>query len=65
VRELVSVGGYTVDIEDVEGFIKRIGACLDEEYPDGGRERIVEEHSWADTVERTTEVLAALSDGIK
>jgi glycosyltransferase involved in cell wall biosynthesis len=57
VRELVSSGGYTVDVGDVEGFAERIDACLEGQYPAGGRERIVAEHSWSDTVERTTTVL--------
>ncbi|GAB3319836.1 hypothetical protein GCM10027355_17110 [Haloplanus salinarum] len=62
-RDLVSSGGYTVEVGDVEGFADRIEACLDGEYPDGGRARIVEEHGWEETVERTTEVLDGLREG--
>jgi glycosyltransferase involved in cell wall biosynthesis len=61
VRDLVSHGGYTVDVENYEAFAGRIGQSLDGEYPDGGRERIVAEHSWSDTVERTTAVLRDVS----
>jgi glycosyltransferase involved in cell wall biosynthesis len=62
VRGLVSDGGYTVDVGDHEAFAERLGRCLDGDYPDGGRERIVGEHSWADTVVRTTAVLREISD---
>jgi len=60
VRALVSAGGYTVDVGDVEGFAERIGSCLEGGYPSGGRERIVAEHAWSETVERTTGVLAGI-----
>ena len=60
-RDLVASGGYTVAVGDVEGFAERIGACLDGAYPAGGRERIVAEHAWGETVARTTEVLAGIS----
>jgi glycosyltransferase involved in cell wall biosynthesis len=62
VRDLVSSGGYTVDVGGVEGFGERIEACLDGDYPDRGRDRIANEHSWEDTVEQTTEVLARISE---
>jgi glycogen(starch) synthase len=62
VRELVSVGGYTVEVGDVEGFAAQLGQCLDGEYPDGGRARIVEEHAWSDTVARTTAVLERICE---
>jgi glycosyltransferase involved in cell wall biosynthesis len=57
VRELVSAGGYTVDVGDIERFAERIKDCLEGTYPDGGREQIVEEHGWSDTVERTVAML--------
>jgi len=62
VRELVSVGGYTADIDDVERFADRIEVCLAGAYPDGGRERIVDEHAWSNTVERTTAVLEGICE---
>jgi glycosyltransferase involved in cell wall biosynthesis len=65
VRDLVSAGGYTVDVGEYEAYAERLGRCLNGDYPAGGRERIVENHSWADTVARTTGVLAAISDGSK
>lgn len=64
-RPLVEVGGYPVPENDVAAFVDRISTCLDGDYPAGVRKRIVDEHSWADTVERTTEVLDALSDNGK
>jgi glycosyltransferase involved in cell wall biosynthesis len=62
VRELVSSGGYTVDVGAHEAFAERLGRCLDGDYPDGGRERIVGEHSWRDTVARTTAVLERICE---
>jgi len=62
VRELVSSGGYTVDVGAHEAFAERLGRCLDGDYPGEGRERIVGEHSWRDTVARTTAVLERICE---
>jgi glycosyltransferase involved in cell wall biosynthesis len=62
VQDLVSSGGYTVDVGAHEAFAERLGRCLDGDYPGEGRERIVGEHSWRDTVARTTAVLREISD---
>jgi glycosyltransferase involved in cell wall biosynthesis len=62
VRELVSSGGYTVEVGAHEAFAERLGRCLDGDYPGEGRERIVAEHSWRDTVARTTAVLERISE---
>ncbi|WP_049935573.1 glycosyltransferase family 4 protein [Haloplanus natans] len=61
IRELVSSGGYTVDVGDHAAFAERIAACLDGSFPNRGRERIVREHSWTDTVDRTTDILEKLA----
>jgi len=60
-RDLVSDGGYTVDVGNQEAFAERLERCLDGDYPEGGRERVVKQHSWSDTVERTTGVLGKIS----
>ena len=60
VRGLVSSGGYTVDVGNHEAFAERLGRCLDGDYPTDGRQRIVDEHAWKDTVERTTAVLGGI-----
>lgn len=61
IRNLVADGGYTVDIGDYEKFSERLIASLEGDYPHTGRERIVQEHAWANTVARTTEVLEEVS----
>jgi glycosyltransferase involved in cell wall biosynthesis len=54
IRDLVLDRGYTVDVGDSDAFAKRIEVCLDGDCPRGGRNRIVTDHSWTDTVARTT-----------
>jgi glycosyltransferase involved in cell wall biosynthesis len=61
VRSLISDGGHLVDVGAYETFADRIDTCLTGEYPRDGRERIVTDHSWRDTVERTTRVLREVS----
>lgn len=61
VRDLASDGGYLVEVGAHSAFAERIDACLTGEYPHRGRERIVADHSWHNTVERTTDVLRELS----
>jgi glycosyltransferase involved in cell wall biosynthesis len=60
VRNLVVDGGHTVDVGAHEAFAERIADCLAGEYPRGGRERILADHSWRDTVSRTTRTLRQL-----
>lgn len=61
IRNLIVDGGYAVEVGDHEGFAERIDACLKGDHPHGGRDRIVADHSWVDTVERTTECLRELA----
>jgi glycosyltransferase involved in cell wall biosynthesis len=59
---VVQVSGETVEIGDVEGYVSTLERVLDrsQELGGDGRQTVVEEFRWQDTVERTTAVLESL-----
>lgn len=63
VRDLVGGEEGLVEVGDVAGFAEGLVAALDGDGATGGRERIVGEHAWGETVERTTEVLREIGGG--
>jgi len=56
---VVQAAGETVEIGDVEGYVSALERVLDrsQELGGDGRQTVVEEFRWQDTVERTTAVL--------
>lgn len=68
VRSLVDGAGYTVPVEDTDGFAAALEQVFvdpehREELARRGRETVKREHSWDRTVARTTEALQRLTDG--
>lgn len=59
---VVQIGGETVEVGDVEGYVSALERVLHrtEELGDNGRQTVVEEFRWQDTVERSTSVLSSL-----
>jgi len=60
-ESLVAGAGYTVEKERPEALARAVGRLLDSEsrrkaFGEAGRACVVERHSWADTVTRTTDV---------
>jgi glycosyltransferase involved in cell wall biosynthesis len=60
---VVRAGGETVEIGNVEGYASALERVLDrtQELGTDGRQTVIEEFRWQDTVERSTSVLASLS----
>jgi glycogen(starch) synthase len=64
-RSVIEGVGSTVPVGDVEGFAAAIADLADDadryaRYGARGRERVTTEHSWADTVQLTTDRLQSL-----
>jgi glycogen(starch) synthase len=59
---VVRKGGETVEIGDIEGYVRALERVLDRRAALGasGRETVVEDYRWGETVERTTAVLESL-----
>jgi glycosyltransferase involved in cell wall biosynthesis len=59
---IVQQGGETVPIGDIEGYVDALQRVLDERESlgDAGRETVVEEYRWRETVEQTTQALESL-----
>jgi glycosyltransferase involved in cell wall biosynthesis len=59
---IVQHGGETVTIGDIEGYVDALQRVLDEResLDNAGRETVVEEYRWQETVEQTTQVIESL-----